>query len=31
VRLSALNQRITPWSGASVIYVSADALAGKCR
>ena len=27
VRLSALNQRITPMVGASVIYVSADALA----
>src|SRR3977135_1055405 len=27
VRLSALNQRITPTVGASVIYVSADALA----
>lgn len=26
VRLSALNQRITPMVGASVIYVSADAL-----
>src|SRR5258705_7338733 len=29
VRLSALNQRITPIVGASVIYVSADALAGQ--
>jgi HlyD family secretion protein len=27
VRLAALNQRITPMVGASVIYVSADALA----
>ncbi|WP_439375355.1 HlyD family type I secretion periplasmic adaptor subunit [Bradyrhizobium sp. DASA03120] len=27
VRLSALNQRITPMVGASVIYISADALA----
>ncbi len=27
VRLSALNQRITPMVGANVIYVSADALA----
>jgi HlyD family type I secretion membrane fusion protein len=27
VRLSALNQRITPMVGATVIYVSADALA----
>ena len=27
VRLSALNQRITPMVGASVIYVSADVLA----
>lgn len=27
VRLSALNQRITPMVGASVVYVSADALA----
>jgi HlyD family secretion protein len=27
VRLSALNQRITPTVGGSVIYVSADALA----
>lgn len=29
VRLSALNQRITPMVAASVIYVSADALAGE--
>jgi HlyD family type I secretion membrane fusion protein len=27
VRLSALNQRVTPMVGASVVYVSADALA----
>ncbi|WP_213290844.1 HlyD family type I secretion periplasmic adaptor subunit [Bradyrhizobium sp. sGM-13] len=31
VRLSALNQRITPMVGASVIYVSADALAGQVQ
>jgi HlyD family type I secretion membrane fusion protein len=31
VRLSALNQRITPMVGASVIYVSADALAGQLQ
>jgi HlyD family secretion protein len=31
VRLSALNQRITPIVGASVIYVSADALSGQVQ
>ena len=31
VRLSALNQRITPMVGASVIYVSADALASQVQ
>jgi len=31
VRLSALNQRITPMVEASVIYVSADALAGQVQ
>ncbi|MCK1621257.1 HlyD family type I secretion periplasmic adaptor subunit [Bradyrhizobium sp. 159] len=31
VRLSALNQRITPMVGASVIYVSADALAERVQ
>ncbi len=31
VRLSALNQRITPMVGASVIYVSADALADQLQ
>ena len=31
VRLSALNQRITPMVGASVIYVSADALADQMQ
>jgi HlyD family secretion protein len=31
VRLSALNQRVTPMVGASVIYVSADALAGQIQ
>jgi HlyD family secretion protein len=31
VRLSALNQRITPMVGASVIYVSADALADQVQ
>ena len=31
VRLSALNQRVTPMVGASVIYVSADALAGQVQ
>jgi HlyD family type I secretion membrane fusion protein len=31
VRLSALNQRITPMVGASVIYVSADALAEQAQ
>ena len=31
VRLSALNQRITPMIGASVIYVSADALSGQVQ
>ena len=31
VRLSALNQRITPMVGASVIYVSADALAEQVK
>jgi HlyD family type I secretion membrane fusion protein len=31
VRLSALNQRITPMVGASVIYVSADALAAQVQ
>jgi HlyD family secretion protein len=31
VRLSALNQRITPIVVASVIYVSADALAGQVQ
>jgi HlyD family type I secretion membrane fusion protein len=29
VRLSALNQRVTPMVGASVIYVSADVLPGQ--
>jgi membrane fusion protein, type I secretion system len=31
VRLSALNQRITPMVGATVIYVSADALTEQVR
>src|ERR1700704_4105416 len=31
VRLSALNQRITPMVGASVIYVAADALADQLQ
>jgi HlyD family type I secretion membrane fusion protein len=31
VRLSALNQRITPMVGASVIYVSADVLAEQAQ
>ena len=31
VRLSALNQRITPIVGASVIYVSADVLSGQVQ
>jgi len=31
VRLSALNQRITPMVGASVIYVSADALSEQAQ
>jgi HlyD family type I secretion membrane fusion protein len=31
VRLSALNQRVTPMVGASVIYVSADALADQVQ
>jgi HlyD family type I secretion membrane fusion protein len=31
VRLSALNQRVTPMVGASVIYVSADVLAGQVQ
>src|SRR2546429_401863 len=31
VRLSALNQRITPMVGASVIYVSADALSSQVQ
>jgi multidrug efflux pump subunit AcrA (membrane-fusion protein) len=31
VRLSALNQRITPTVGGSVIYVSADALAAQMQ
>jgi hypothetical protein len=31
VRLSALNQRITPMVGASVIYVSAEPWLGRCR
>jgi HlyD family type I secretion membrane fusion protein len=31
VRLSALNQRVTPMVAATVIYVSADALAGQLQ